>query len=739
MVYWSKALYVFLYCAIFLAKKAESLPECKEGEFHYEYTECGADGGRWHVPVPHYESKCAVTMRPPLYQKSCDGTCPAGQFTDVSLLSEECKPCPKGKHSLGSAVRYTNWTEFPPDFDTYATLDFGESWRNEGESQCNASWVADGNLLRTEVSPCLLRLTYIANVVKDEGSITFWYYYTNDYNGMFFSVSVRNEQCEITKQRRDGKKDNGEEKDEEMSDEDMSDDVYYNTDDDDVISLDPSSQYVWKNATLKLKRGKNLVVWQVERWSNEGNSFSKMAFIREIEVKGTASTSECVNCPPGTFADKVGSGKCEQCEANFFSEAGAKECEPCNEKTEYAPRGSAKCLERPACEKKDYMEISSECDEENKFQTLYKWIEPKICSEFLDGAVKLHEAGPKVECPTCSPGMYLKDNKCLFCSVGYFSDGVKGCAKCLPTTASDLKHDYRTWRNWPPATDHWCSSYVDGCSTPAGWQLRGHYIDSGFGHSDDVSLDLEVKTAGFAGDRGLVSRIATEVGSVTIDFEMDCEGSCEFTMFERKFNRNSATVAHWNGRNTRQNFTYAVTEKGPLTFRWGFKKEGKRVFDPDLKTYKYINDRVKIYSVLLSNTVDGGAEVCSKCRFQVEDSSCVECPTGQYFDAQSSMCKPCKSGTFLNNNKCEKCGPGLVSNPSSSKCYSSCHYHGKDGRHINFLQLKGIHVARTNKFFFGKEIRFSTSIVSICVVWMLPKRPVMTIPPSKMVKRKCIN
>ena len=35
-----------------------------------------------------------------------------------------------------------------------------------------------------------------------------------------------------------------------MSDEDMSDDVYYNTDDDDVISLDPSSQYVWKNATV---------------------------------------------------------------------------------------------------------------------------------------------------------------------------------------------------------------------------------------------------------------------------------------------------------------------------------------------------------------------------------------------------------------------------------------------------------------------------------------------------------
>ena len=52
-------------------------------------------------------------------------------------------------------------------------------------------------------------------------------------------------------------------------------------------------------------------------------------------------------------------------------------------------------------------------------------------------------------------------------------------------------------------------------------------------------------------------------------------------------------------------FRYAVTEKGPLTFRWGFKKERKRVFDPDLKTYKYINDRFvvchKVPTVWINN------------------------------------------------------------------------------------------------------------------------------------------
>jgi hypothetical protein len=73
---------------------------------------------------------------------------------------------------------------------------------------------------------------------------------------------------------------------------------------------------------------------------------------------------------------------------------------------------------------------------------------------------------------------------------------------------------------------------VNGCSTPTGWQLRGHYLDSGLGHSDDVTMYFEVKSVGFAGKRGLVSRTASAVGSVRIDFELDCDGPCVFTMYE---------------------------------------------------------------------------------------------------------------------------------------------------------------------------------------------------------------
>ena len=57
-------------------------------------------------------------------------------------------------------------------------------------------------------------------------------------------------------------------------------------------------------------------------------------------------------------------------------------------------------------------------------------------------------------------------------------------------------------------------------------------MDSALGHSDDISMYFEVKTAGFSGEQGLVSRTASAVGKVRIDFELDCDGPCIFVMYE---------------------------------------------------------------------------------------------------------------------------------------------------------------------------------------------------------------
>lgn len=57
-------------------------------------------------------------------------------------------------------------------------------------------------------------------------------------------------------------------------------------------------------------------------------------------------------------------------------------------------------------------------------------------------------------------------------------------------------------------------------------------MDSGLGHADDATLYLEIKFKGFSGEGELVSRKASSLGLVRIDFELDCDGPCVFTMYE---------------------------------------------------------------------------------------------------------------------------------------------------------------------------------------------------------------
>lgn len=65
-----------------------------------------------------------------------DAACPPGQYADVSLLTEQCKPCPKGTHSHGGAVGYTNWTVLPPEFDTYSVRNYDQKMPSAKDHGC---------------------------------------------------------------------------------------------------------------------------------------------------------------------------------------------------------------------------------------------------------------------------------------------------------------------------------------------------------------------------------------------------------------------------------------------------------------------------------------------------------------------------------------------------------------------------------------------------------------------------
>ena len=90
-----------------------------------------------------------------LFYLHTDARCPEGQYSDVSLVSEECKPCPPGTHSKGGAVHYSNWTVLPPEFDTYSVKSYDERMHTEIDAGCKYVILVD---------------TYVENVT----STLFW-------------------------------------------------------------------------------------------------------------------------------------------------------------------------------------------------------------------------------------------------------------------------------------------------------------------------------------------------------------------------------------------------------------------------------------------------------------------------------------------------------------------------------------------------------------------------------------
>lgn len=56
---------------------------------------------------------------------------------------------------------------------------------------------------------------------------------------------------------------------------------------------------------------------------------------------------------------------------------------------------------------------------------MYKWVQPKICSEAAEGAVKLPPSGRRETCPPCNPGFFFANSStCERCDHGSYSNGT---------------------------------------------------------------------------------------------------------------------------------------------------------------------------------------------------------------------------------------------------------------------------------------------------------------------------
>uniref|UniRef100_A0A4W6DDT8 Endosome-lysosome associated apoptosis and autophagy regulator family member 2a n=1 Tax=Lates calcarifer TaxID=8187 RepID=A0A4W6DDT8_LATCA len=611
-------------------------------DYYYEYTECDSTGSRWRVAIPQKTGAC-TGLPDPVRGTECTFSCEAGEFLEMS--AQECTQCAAGSYSLGSGIRFDQWDSMPAGFSSLATsLENGP----RGDDRKTGSQI--GNYLESNRDECTVSLIYAVHL-KKQGSVSFDYQYPD--NNLLFEFFIQNDQCQEMDQSTDTK------------------------------WLKLTNHGEWATHTVNLKSGTNILYWRTGGVLM-GTKVVKPVLLKNVQIEGVAYTSECFPCKPGMFSRVPGSSMCEPCPRDTYSGHGASSCTPCNTSTQYAAEGSAACKDRPPCSKKDYFQFHTACDHEGKTQVIYRWIEPKICLEGVTGAETLPPSGEREPCPPCNPGFYNNDTAtCSPCPPGTYSDGMKPCKQCPASTEPTLGYEYKWWNILPSNMKTSCFNVGNSkCDSMNGWEVAGDHIQSGTGSSDNDYLILNIHVPGFKLPTSMSSHSGTEFGRITFEFETVCTADCEL-YFMMDVNRKSTTVVEsWERSKTRQTYTHIMTKNASVSYTWAFQRTNQ---PSDIR--RYVNDVARIYSISVSNAVDGVSSGCRACALSTQPSSstCVPCPPGHYIETRTSQCTECPPNTYLVSHTtpgpdaCKPCGPGSKSDKDHTRCYSDCHFTHTEG------------------------------------------------------------
>uniref|UniRef100_A0A671ST75 UPF0577 protein KIAA1324-like n=1 Tax=Sinocyclocheilus anshuiensis TaxID=1608454 RepID=A0A671ST75_9TELE len=623
-------------CFVFIlnasAASAAHLRPCNEADYYFEYTECDSAGYRWRVAIPLNPGEC-TGLPEPVQGTDCTFSCKAGEFLEMS--AQECTPCAAGTYSLGSGLRLDEWDDIPPGFSSLATSP-DNSPNGQNASTCSRS----GSYLESNRDECTVSLIYTVHL-KKPGSVYFDYQYVD--NSIFFEFFIQNDQCQEMDQDSNKK----------------------------WIKLTTHGE--WGTHSVNLNSGTNILYWRTTRVTL-GSKAVKPVLLKNIRIEGVAYTSECFPCKPGMFSRTPGSSSCESCPRDTYSGRGASSCTPCNTKTHYASEGSAMCKSRPPCSEKDYIQTYSTCDKDGKTQVMYKWVEPQICLAAAAGAVTLPPSGQREPCPPCNPGFYNNDTAtCSPCPPGTYSDGVKACQPCPAGTEPVLVYEYKWWNVLPANMKTSCFNVANNnCDGLNGWEVAGDHVQSGAGRSDNDYLILTLTVPGFKLPVSVRGASGSEYSRITFEFETSCSADCEFYFMTDVNRRSTNVIESWEGSKSKQSYTHIMTEDSSVAFTWAFQRTNQA---SDVR--QYVNDMVKIYSVTVTNAMDGVASACRACALQA-GSSCVPCPAGHYIDKETNQCQECPPNAVLSGHHiygkeaCQPCGPGSKSNKEHSVCFSDC-------------------------------------------------------------------
>uniref|UniRef100_A0A8C0CRQ4 Endosome-lysosome associated apoptosis and autophagy regulator 1 n=1 Tax=Balaenoptera musculus TaxID=9771 RepID=A0A8C0CRQ4_BALMU len=310
-------------------------------------------------------------------------------------------------------------------------------------------------------------------------------------------------------------------------------------------------------------------------------------------------------------------------------------------------------------------------------QLMYKWAQPKICSEDLEGAVKLPASGMKTRCPPCNPGFFKTNSStCEPCPYGSYSNG-SDCSHCPAGTEPAVGFEYKWWNTLPTNMETTVLSGINfEYKGMTGWEVAGDHIYTAVGASDNDFMILTLVVPGFRPPQSVMADTENkEVARITFVFETICSVNCELYFMVGMNSRTNSPVETWRGSKGKQSYTYIIEENATMSFTWAFQRT---TFHETGR--KYTNDVAKIYSINVTNVVDGVASYCRPCALEASDigSSCTSCPAGYYIDRDSGTCRSCPPNTVLKAHQpygaqaCMTCGPGTKSNKIHSLCYNDC-------------------------------------------------------------------
>uniref|UniRef100_A0A8C7RQG2 Endosome-lysosome associated apoptosis and autophagy regulator 1 n=1 Tax=Oncorhynchus mykiss TaxID=8022 RepID=A0A8C7RQG2_ONCMY len=594
-----------------------AFPSFSLSDYHFEYTDCDVLGSRWRVAVPNKPDTC-TGLPDPVKGTQCTFSCSEGEFLD--MRSQECQKCSGGTYSLGTGVAFDEWDSMPAGFISHGmNMNIADIYTNCS----NSTWIPKGDYIASNIDECTSTLSYAVSL-KKAGTVSFEYFYPD--NTIFFEFYVQNDQCEST---------------------------------DSEGRWMRTSEKDWTPHNLKLNRGNNVLYWRTTSFALVGSAV-KPVLLRNIAISGVAYTSECFHCKPGTYSAKPGSAHCTPCPADSYSNKGATVCQQC-EVDKYAEAGSGSCKRRPACTTSDYFYTHTPCDSKGQTQLMYKWIEPKICSEIVEGtvdnstggAVKLPASGQMETCPPCNPGFSVTNTSgCEPCPHGSYSNGT-ACAECPVGTEPVVGFEYKWWNKMP---DNMRSSVYSR-----------EYSDS-------------ARSTGF------------------------------FLFFSQGYSeRTNDMVEHWSGTTRKQSYSYLVKSNSTVSFTWGFQRTQVR---------QYSSDFAKMYTVQITNVVGGVASQCRHCALGSGSASeCVPCPPAHYMVNGTGVCKSCPPNTFIRADQtvgeaaCIHCGPNTHSNKAHSACVSDCRLDlqstgGGEVLQYDFTPLANITSFQSSPRFTSKGLRY---------------------------------